>query len=241
MRRAAVPNTVVHDTALWSGGADVQLHLVAGVPMQFSIVGSSTASQQASSVASVASTALAQISSSTLPSESASTSGPAELFKKLEDLATSDPQKFKAVTKQLAAAVQDAADSATDPKEKQMLTDLANRFTEASQTGDASVLKPPEGGKPAGPPPGGPPPDGAGGSSDATSSSSASTSSTGSTQYAAADTNQDGTVTVEEQAAYDALHPSKAEQAYSSTMDQAREGRAQALFSTLQQIVAAAG
>jgi hypothetical protein len=232
MRGANVPMRLVHDdTALWSGGADAQLHLVAGVAMQLSIVGRSVASPQVSPVA--ASTPGS--TSSTLSLEKASTSGPSELFRKLEALATSDPEKFKQVTSELAAAVKDAADAATDPREQQLLADLAAKFTEASQSGDASVLKPPEG-PPPGPPPGGPPPKAASGPGDATAAGAASTK-----QYAPADANQDGTVTVQEQAVYDAAHPSRAEQAYAATMDQARQGRAEALFSTLQRVVASAG
>lgn len=199
--------------------------------MQLGIVGSSVASQQVTSVRSLATD---QVLS--WPSDQESTSGPAELFKKLEALATSDPEKFKEVTAQMAAKVEEAAEAATDPNEKKMLTELAAKLTDASQTGDVSGLKPPEGG---GPPPGPPPSDAVGGGGSKGEVSSAAASG-GAQEYDSADTNEDGTVSIAEQAAFEAKRASLAEQAYSRTMDEAREGRARELFSSLEALVDAA-
>lgn len=199
--------------------------------MQLKLVSPSATTQQLGSVASATATAS---STAVLPGDRSSASGPAELFKQLEALASSDPAKFKQVTAQMAAAVQAAADAATDPQEKQLLTGLAAKFTQASSSGDASGLQPPEGGSPPPGPPPGPPPAGAGDAAQAASGA------TGTTQLDPADANQDGTVTLQEQAAYDARQAALAEQAYARTQDQSRGERAQALFSTLQQVLAKA-
>jgi hypothetical protein len=192
--------------------------------MQLSIVGSSVASQQVSSAQS-----LAIDQGPSVPSDQGSTSGPAGLFKKLEALAKSDPAKFKELTAQMAEKVKEAADAATDTNEKKMLTGLASKFSEASQTGDASGLKPPEsGGRPR---PSGPPPD-----NSASASSTSSTSSSSTQTYDPADTNEDGSVSVAEQLAYEAKRASRAEQAYTHTMDSATESRAHELFATLQSL-----
>jgi hypothetical protein len=203
--------------------------------MQLSIVGSSVASQQVSSVQS-----LAIDRGPSPPSDEGSTSGPAELFKKLEALAKSDPEEFKEATAQMAEKVKEAADTATDPHEKKMLTELASKFSEASQTGDASGLKPPEhGGRPSGPPPG-PPPNDSPSVSGAAETDTTSSSSSSTQTYDPADTNKDGTVSATEQAAYEAKCASRAEQAYTHTMDSASESRAHELFATLQSLLEAA-
>jgi hypothetical protein len=206
--------------------------------MQLGIVGRGVDSPQVSPVGGTVRGA----PSSTIPAERASTSDSSDLFKKLEALATSDPEQFKQVTAELATAVKDAADAATDPREKQLLTDLAGKFTEASTSGDVGALQPPgDGSRPPSPPPGGPSPPGAGGGGKPSSSGAAGAPSASAEQYYdPADANQDGKVTLQEQAVYDAAHPSKAEQAYAATMSLARQGRAEALFSNLQQTVAKA-
>lgn len=184
--------------------------------MQINVVASSSRAQALGSVVSTAVDSATNTGS--VPTEQQSTSGPSKLFAKLEALSKSDPAKFKEVTAQLAKTVQAAADQASDPREKQMLGDLAKKFSDASQTGDASGLKPPEGkGRHGG---------GGGGG--------------GTKVFAAADTNQDGVVSPAEAAAYEARQQSKASRAYSHTQDQARQDKGKALFTQLQQIVDAA-
>jgi hypothetical protein len=159
------------------------------------------------------------------PRERSSLSDPAQLFKKLEALAKADPVKFKETTAALAKKVEEAAAAATDPREKQMLSELGKKFSDASRTGDASGLKPPEGSAPRGPPPGGkPPPRGGGGVSKVLDP---------------ADTNQDGTVSEKERAAYEAK-TSKAVSAYARSARDGREVKAQAVFASLSAIVASA-
>ena len=192
--------------------------------MQLNIVSSS------SPTSSLASLRNARVSSTEgeldAPKDRESASGPAQMFKKLEALAKSDPAKFKETTAAMAKKVQEAADAATDPREKAMLTDLAKKFTSASQTGDASGLKPPErgaGGRP-------PPPAGGGGGGKGASVSSQ--------QFDPADTNQDGKVSEPERIAYEAKQEkSRAVGAYSKSMKDAQESKGHALFDSLSQMV----
>ncbi len=72
--------------------------------------------------------------------ESATISTPGQLFSELQQLSQSDPTKFKAVAGQLATSFQNAAANATGPEAK-MLTNLANTFSAASQSG---TLQPPQ-------------------------------------------------------------------------------------------------
>jgi hypothetical protein len=110
-----------------------------------------------------------------------------ELFSKLQDLESSDPAKAKQVLSSIASTLSEKANSPDnrDPH----LQELADKFTQAAQTGDLSALKPKGGGhghRPEGPPPG-PPPDGGADStstsatSDATSSTTASTTASSTT------------------------------------------------------------
>lgn len=68
-------------------------------------------------------------------------SKPGKMLAELQQLASSDPAKFKQVTSEIAdklqqAAQQDSGNSAT------FLNNLADKFRQASQTGDASALAP---------------------------------------------------------------------------------------------------
>ncbi len=60
----------------------------------------------------------------------------------LEDLEKSDPAKFKAVTAQISTDLAAQAAKSTDPQQSKMLTDMADKFSQASKTGDMSSLKP---------------------------------------------------------------------------------------------------
>ncbi len=97
-----------------------------------------------------------QSTGSVAPSDSTSTSDPGKMFQELESLAKSDPSKFKEVTGEIAQKLKDQANSTTDSNAQQFLSSLADKFTQASQTGDISSIEPPKG-----PPPGGAPPSGA--------------------------------------------------------------------------------
>jgi hypothetical protein len=190
--------------------------------MQLNIVSSSS---QTSSLGALRNARVSTQSDLDAPKDKESASGPAQLFKKLEALAKSDPAKFKETTAAMAKKVQEAADAATDPRAKAMLTDLATKFTTASQSGDASGLKPPERG--AG---GGRPPPPAGGGKGASVSSQQ--------QFDPADTNEDGKVSEPERIAYEAKQEaSRAVGAYSRSMKDAQESKGHALFDSLSQMV----
>jgi hypothetical protein len=75
------------------------------------------------------------------PAATTSLSTPGQLFGELQQLSQQDPAKFKAVAAQLATNFQNAASQASGPQ-AQFLTQLANQFTQASQTG---TLQPPSG------------------------------------------------------------------------------------------------
>ena len=134
-----------------------------------------------------------------------------DLLSRLRDLQDSDPEQFQATMKEMAGKLRAEAKESSGDKAK-ALNDLADKVTEAAETGDLSVLKPPSGGRggrppggPGGPPPGGAPPGGVAAAEEDASSTSSSSAST-----SPADANGDGTVTDAEQAAYDLLHPSGA-------------------------------
>ncbi len=70
-----------------------------------------------------------------------SVSGIGKLLSNLQDLATSDPAKFKQETGAIAAKLNDAAGN-TAGDESSFFKDLASQFQQASDTGDASALAP---------------------------------------------------------------------------------------------------
>jgi hypothetical protein len=65
-----------------------------------------------------------------------------EMMSKLQDLERTDPAKAKQVLTSIAATLHAKASSASDPR----LQALADKFTEAANTGDLSGLQPPGGG-----------------------------------------------------------------------------------------------
>ena len=71
-------------------------------------------------------------------------SKPGQLFSQLQNLAQTDPTKFKEVTAEIASQLKDAAASQTG-KQADFLNELAGRFDAASQSGKMSDLKPPQG------------------------------------------------------------------------------------------------
>lgn len=193
---------------------------------------SSLRSTQVAQVASLEATASGSVRAGQSAADASSLSGPAELFKKLQALAKSDPAKFKQATQAISDALQTEASQSTDPHEQQMLSNLSAKFAEAAKTGDASGLAPPKGPPPGGRPP--PPP------------TSSSSGGGGTKVYDPADSNQDGTVTQAEQAAYDAKEAAakasatSASQAYGQQMHAVADQKGQALFANLNEIVDAA-
>jgi hypothetical protein len=75
------------------------------------------------------------------PGVSVDISKPGQLLSQLTSLAQSDPDKFKAVTADIAQKLGDAAASQTG-RAGDFLKSLADRFSAASQSGDASGLAP---------------------------------------------------------------------------------------------------
>ena len=68
-------------------------------------------------------------------------SKPGQLMSELDSLAQSDPGKFKAVTANIAQQLKDAASSQSGAR-ADFLNKLADRFSTASQSGNASDLNP---------------------------------------------------------------------------------------------------
>ncbi len=107
-----------------------------------SILGSLAACQTGSS--SIQSTALADISS-VLQDPSPQISKLASYMQQLKDLQKSDPEKFKAVTSEIADKLNDEAKKAGDSGDTQQasrLTELADKFEKASQDGSMPDLRP---------------------------------------------------------------------------------------------------
>lgn len=95
--------------------------------------------QQTNASTSAASTSASSSSSS---SDSSVLSGPAKLISELQNLSTSNPTEFKKITGELATQLQKAASSATEPGQKDFLSELAANFQKASETGSFSDLIP---------------------------------------------------------------------------------------------------
>ncbi|MEA2697785.1 MAG: hypothetical protein QOI66_2056 [Myxococcales bacterium] len=72
---------------------------------------------------------------------SVSISKPGQLFGQLSSLASSDPDKFKTVTADIAQKLKDAA-SSQDGRRADFLNQLADKFGAASQSGSAAGLAP---------------------------------------------------------------------------------------------------
>jgi hypothetical protein len=77
--------------------------------------------------------------------DSATISGPGQLFSELQQLSQQNPTEFKAVASQIASTFQNAASQATG-SDAQMLTSLANQFTQAAQSGTLQMPQPPASG-----------------------------------------------------------------------------------------------
>jgi len=66
-----------------------------------------------------------------------------QLFQELQQLQTSDPTALKKVLEDAATKFSTAAQQATDPTQANFLTNLADRFQKAADTGDLSALRQP--------------------------------------------------------------------------------------------------
>ncbi len=78
---------------------------------------------------------------SPVPTDTDNVSGIGRLLSNLEDLATSNPAKFKQETGEIAASLKAAASNTTG-NASSTFKDLASQFQQASDTGDASALAP---------------------------------------------------------------------------------------------------
>jgi hypothetical protein len=115
----------------------------------------------AQAVSAISPAALQQLAAATTsatgnssPATSTSLSQPGQLFAQLQQLATSNPAEFKQVTAQIAAQLQQAATaaagtstaasgtSAASGSAATFLSNVANQFQQASQTGSAASLIP---------------------------------------------------------------------------------------------------
>ncbi len=79
-----------------------------------------------------------------LGGEDARPSQRAKLMSELADLQKSDPDKFKQVTEDIAKKLREAAASA-GAGQSTFLGNLADKFEQASQSGEMSALQPPSG------------------------------------------------------------------------------------------------
>ncbi|HVO18074.1 MAG TPA: hypothetical protein VMU15_02385 [Anaeromyxobacter sp.] len=75
------------------------------------------------------------------PATQSSISGPGSLFGELASLSQSDPDQFKKVAGDIAQKLKAAAANATGDQAK-FLSSMADKFSEAAQSGDMSVLRP---------------------------------------------------------------------------------------------------
>jgi hypothetical protein len=86
-------------------------------------------------------TAQAAAAGSTSASDSTQMSPMASLLNQLQQLQQSDPDKFKSVMASIADTLTADAQNATGPQ-AQRLTNLANKFNQAAQTGQMPDLQP---------------------------------------------------------------------------------------------------
>jgi uncharacterized protein YjbJ (UPF0337 family) len=68
-----------------------------------------------------------------------------QFMEQMQQLQTSDPDKFKSVMSELSGKLKTAAGNSTDSTEKQFLTTLSDGFAESAKSGKLEMPKPPEG------------------------------------------------------------------------------------------------
>lgn len=166
-------------------------------------------------------------------SDKAAISGPAAMLSKLKSLQASDPTQFKEVMTKISDSLSERAESATDPGEKKMLTDLASKFKTAGETGDLSALDPSKGGGGGPRGPHGPPPAGGGHGPKIEETKEAKATEP-------ADTNEDGTVSQQEKAAYEAKQAASGAQSYAKQAAAAVHEKMDTVMKSIESIVDAA-
>jgi hypothetical protein len=67
-----------------------------------------------------------------------------QFMEQMQQLQTSDPDKFKSVMSELSDKLKTAAGNSTDSTQKQFLTALSNSFAESAKSGKLEMPKPPE-------------------------------------------------------------------------------------------------
>jgi len=87
-----------------------------------------------------------QVGDSDAASDAAGISQASQFLSKLEQLKQQDPAQFKEVPSQIADKLAAAAQQQTQGADSQFLTQLADKFRNAAQTGDLNQLQPPAGG-----------------------------------------------------------------------------------------------
>lgn len=89
------------------------------------------------------SSSLTNLTSLVNQQDSLDLSKPSEIYSKLQELASTDPDKLKEVCASIAEKLESAAESSSGNDSK-MLSDLAEKFQNVADGGDLSQLKPPE-------------------------------------------------------------------------------------------------
>ncbi len=68
----------------------------------------------------------------------------AQMMQKLNDLASSDPEKFKEAAQKISDSLSEAAKNSSDSNAAKMYSDMASKFAEAAKSGNMSSLTPPK-------------------------------------------------------------------------------------------------
>ena len=68
----------------------------------------------------------------------------AKMMQKLNDLASSDPEKFKEAAQKISSSLSEAAKNSSDSNAAKLYSDMASKFAEAAKSGNMSSLKPPK-------------------------------------------------------------------------------------------------
>jgi hypothetical protein len=68
----------------------------------------------------------------------------AQMMQKLNDLASSDPEKFKEAAQKISDSLSEAAKNSSDSNAAKMYSDMAGKFAEAAKSGSMSSLTPPK-------------------------------------------------------------------------------------------------
>ena len=103
---------------------------------------SSLTSSSASSSTSAASTLAASLSAQ--GADATGLSKGAQSMQKLSELASSDPEKFKAAAQEISDKLAEAAKNSTDSNAGKMYSEMAAKFASAAKSGSMDSLTPPE-------------------------------------------------------------------------------------------------